>query len=254
MEASQLAAQYEVQTLLDPVMTISFGSCEGYSGASGVAFWDGLFSQAASEGISVFVAAGDSGAAGCETFGAAPPAYQFLSISELCSSSYATCVGGTELVEAVGTQYWATTNGPGLVTALGYIPEGAWNEPQLFSSSGTPYVVLSGGGGASMYIPKPAWQSGTGVPADGRRDVPDVSFPSAAHDGYYGCFSGGGGDCSTGYYYYFFGTSGATPSMAGVAALLNQKMGGSQGNFNPLLYQVAASSPNAFHDATPSTI
>jgi pseudomonalisin len=248
-----LAAQYEVQTLLDPVMTISFGSCEAYAGASGVAFWDGLFSQAASEGISVFVSSGDSGAAGCDTHGSAPPAYQFLNISEICSSSYATCVGGTELVEGPGS-YWAATNGPGLVTASGYIPEGAWNEPQLFSSSGIPYVVLSGGGGASMYIPKPAWQSGSGVPADGMRDVPDVSFPSAAHDGYYGCYAAGGGDCSAGYYYYFYGTSGGTPSMAGVTALLNQKAGGSQGNLNPLLYRVAASNPNAFHDATPSTI
>ena len=38
--------------------------------------------------------------------------------------------------------------------------------------------------------------------------------------------------------------------MAGVTALLNQKTGGSQGNLNPLLYKVAATSPSAFHDAT----
>ena len=201
----------------------------------------------------MFVASGDSGAAGCDTFGVNPPAYQFLNISELCSSSYATCVGGTELVEGAGS-FWATMNGPGLVSASGYIPEGAWNEPQLLSPDGLTYAVLAGGGGASTYIPKPAWQSGAGVPADGMRDVPDVSFPSAGHDGYYGCYAASGGDCSAGNYFYFYGTSGAAPSMAAVAALLDQKMESRQGNFNPLLYQIAASSPNAFHDATPSTI
>ena len=67
-----VAAQYEVQTLLDPVMNISFGSCEVFAGQSGVSRWDTLFSQAASEGISVFVSAGDSGAAACDTqFGTA---------------------------------------------------------------------------------------------------------------------------------------------------------------------------------------
>jgi hypothetical protein len=41
--------------------------------------------------------------------------------------------------------------------------------------------------------------------------------------------------------------------MAGVTALLNQKMGGSQGNLNPLLYRLAASNPGVFHDATPAS-
>ena len=92
---------------------------------------------------------------------------------------------------------------------------------------------------------KPWWQSGTGVPNDQKRDVPDVSFPGAIHDGYYTCL---GGDCRP-----IAGTSAAAPSMAGVAAILNQKMGGAQGNLNPLLYRIAASNPNTFHDATPAS-
>ena len=43
--------------------------------------WDALFSQAASEGISVFVSSGDSGATGCDVGGELGPAYQFLSIN-----------------------------------------------------------------------------------------------------------------------------------------------------------------------------
>jgi pseudomonalisin len=249
-----VAAQYEVQTVLDPVMTISFGSCEFYAGAANVSMWDTLFSQAASEGISVFVSSGDAGAAGCDQQFGTPPVYQILSINYICASSYATCVGGTEFAEgANATQYWSTTNGAGLVSALSYIPEGAWNEPQLNTLSFS-YVVASGGGGASIYVPKPTWQIGTGVPADSARDVPDVSFPASFHDAYFGCFASGGGDCGANHFYYFYGTSAGTPSMAAVTALLNQKTGGSQGNLNPLLYRLAASNPSAFHDATPGTI
>jgi subtilase family serine protease len=249
------AAQYEVQTVLDPVMTISFGSCEFYAGASEVSMWDMLFSQAASEGISVFVSSGDSGTAGCDAQFATPPTYQIRSINYICASSYATCAGGTEFVEGPNlSQYWSGVNGANLVSALGYIPEGAWNEPQNLNAFGQPYVAVGSGGGASLYIPKPAWQVGTGVPSDNARDVPDVSFPGASHDAYYGCYAAGSGDCGANRFYFYYGTSAAAPSLAGVTALLNQKTGGSQGNLNPLLYRLAASNPNAFHDATPLTI
>ncbi|CAN5568160.1 hypothetical protein BH10ACI4_BH10ACI4_32780 [soil metagenome] len=245
-----VAAQYEVQTLLDPVMTISFGSCEQYAGAGGVSLWDTLFSQAASQGISVFVSSADSGAASCSPQFSTPPSYQFRSINYICASSYATCVGGTQLIDTANSSlYWNSTNTSSLVSARGYIPEGAWNEPGSDGST----VAASTGGGASIYVPKPSWQTGIGVPADGQRDVPDVSFPAASHDGYFGCYAVGGGDCSSNRFTFFSGTSAAAPSMAAVTALLNQKTGGSQGNLNPLLYRIAASTPSAFHDATPAS-
>ncbi len=245
-----VAAQYEVQTLLDPIMNISFGSCEVYSGASGVSLWDTLFAQAASEGISVFVSAADSGAATCDPQFAVPPAYQFRSINYICASSYATCVGATEFADTANPSlYWSATNGTGLTSALSYIPEGAWNDPV----SGSLFLAESGGGGASIYVPKPIWQTGIGVPADNARDVPDMSFPGSGHDGYYACYATGGGDCANGRYEYFSGTSAAAPSMAAVTALLNQKTGSAHGNMNPLLYRIASSTPNAFHDATPAS-
>jgi pseudomonalisin len=247
LDGIYIAAQYAVQTLLDPVMNLSFGGCEAFSGSAGVREWDALFSQAASEGIAVFVSAMDSGAAGCSTQFGYPQQYQFRSINAICSSSYATCVGGTELVDnSTPTQYWSAVNDSSLGSVLSYIPEGAWNEP---SNSGFA-AVAAGGGGASVYISKPSWQSGIGVPADGARDVPDVSFPSAAHDAYYGCYAAGNGDCSLGRFEFFYGTSAAAPAMAAVAALLNQKMGSAQGNINTLLYRLAASSPSVFHDST----
>ena len=119
------------------------------------------------------------------------------------------------------------------------------------------YQVAAGGGGVSAFIAKPGWQKGVGVPGDGFRDVPDVSFTAADHDGYLGCFAAGGGSCvstSSGTEITVFsGTSAAAPGMAGIAALLNTRMGGAQGNLNSMLYRLAASTPTVFHDVTVGT-
>ncbi len=250
-----LDAEYNVDTLLDPIMTISFGNCELNAGTNDVKYWDSLFSTAAGEGISVFVSSDDSGAAGCETGNATPTGTQVLSINSICSSTYATCVGGTEFNDTSNpSKYWSTTNSSTGESALSYIPEGGWNEPTTTNSSNqTIYIDSASGGGVSTIITKPTWQTGTGVPNDGYRDVPDVALSASSHDGYYACLAYAGGDCSNGYFEYFSGTSASAPGMAGITALLNTKAGSSQGNLNPLLYKLAASTPGAFHDATVST-
>ena len=81
------------------------------------------------------------------------------------------------------------------------------------------------------------------------RHIPDVSFTSAQHDGYYIYFAADGGN------FPVAGTSAATPSMAGVLALVNEYLvtNGIQstpglGNINPQLYRLAQSSPSVFHD------
>jgi hypothetical protein len=253
------AIQYNVQTLLDPVMTISFGACEANAGLANVNLYTQLFSQAAAEGISVFVSSGDSGAAGCDSHGVAPPTTtQIASINYICSSGFATCVGGTEFNEGANpATYWNATNTSNRTSARTPIPEGVWNEP---TSASLPFVIASGGGGVSTYTVKPVFQSGPGVPADGFRDTPDVSFSGAGHDAYFGCYaSTGGGNCvvnpTTGSFSFvgFYGTSAAAPSMAGVAALLNQKTGSAQGNVNPLIYRLAATAPGVYNDATIAT-
>lgn len=246
-------AQYLIQTSPVPaqVMTISFGDCELNEGSSGVTFWDSLFQQAAGEGISVFVSSGDSGASGCDLAFQAPPASPMaISPNYICSSSYATCVGGTEFADVSNAStYWSSSNNSTtLQSALSYIPEGGWNESTTSSVAGS-------GGGVSIYVPTPTWQTGTGVPtARTGRYTPDVAFSASGHDGYFACFAAGGGSCvaSGGSYSFeiFSGTSAAAPSMAGITALLDQKMGAAQGNLNPKLYSLAASAPLAFHDVT----
>src|SRR5206468_4899593 len=135
-------------------------------------------------------------------------------------------------------------------------PEGVWNEP--LASSGDSRAAASGGG-VSAYVPTPRWQTGTGVPGTRGRYTPDVSFTASAHDGYFGCLAAAGSSCVLDgagrfQFYFFAGTSAAAPSMAGIAALLNQKSGGAQGNLNPGLYALAAIPGNGvFHDVTVDT-
>ncbi len=250
-------AQYLVQTTPLPaqVMSISFGGCESEAGASGVAFWDTLFQQAASQGISVFVSSGDAGASGCDANFATPPANPPPnSPNFICSSSYATCVGGTEFNDTGDpTLYWSASNSSVFESALSYIPEGAWNQP--LNEDSEPQAASSGGGVSSI-IATPSWQTGTGVPtARAGRYTPDIAFSASGHDGYFGCYAAAGASCvpnSQGEFEfeYFYGTSAAAPSMAGIAAILDANAGAGQGNLNPGLYSLAANTPAAFHDVT----
>jgi pseudomonalisin len=246
-----IAMEYEVNTLRDPIMTISYGGCEAQpGGSSNVILYNNIFSTAAGEGITTFVSSGDSGAAGCLPAGTVPPvATPVASINLLCDSQYVTCVGGTEFADTASpSTYWRSSNGAGDESAISYIPEGAWNEPV----NGGTFQILATGGGPSQYITKPSWQTGTGVPADGARDTPDISFPaSVVHDGYITCLNG---SCASGFFDIYGGTSLAAPGMAGIMALVVQKMGRPQGNFNPTLYRMAATtSLGVFHDATPAS-
>jgi subtilase family serine protease len=267
LDGIYISASYNVNTVVDPVMTISYGACESSAGSSGVNLWDTLFSTGAAEGISTFVSSGDSGANACAADGTATTTTRAASINYICSSSYDTCVGGTEFNDSSSySTYWSATNGTGMESAKSYIPEGGWNE----SNGGAgDYTPLASGGGPSAYVAKPSWQTGTGVPADNARDTPDVAFPAAEHDGIYTCLDFELGlytsqgitsadNCTAAGGGYFFGdggTSAAAPTMAGVTALLNTKLGVAQGNLNPLLYKLAAGSSGStvFHDVTVTT-
>jgi len=340
---------YIVNNLTAHIMNVSYGECEQANGTAGNVQYYDLWQTAAAEGISVFVAAGDSGSASCDqggdSVGLPYPAEDGINVSGLASTPYNTAVGGTDFnwcaldtaynSTCAAAPYWNATNAAGTNSnAKGYVPETPWNDTcsnpltlafvadyanQNFQISsgisdtetacdflveyssyleGTAVLELvdtvGGSGGASSCVvnattststtlgacttgatstgvttnpdtnasqaslavynngwPKPSWQTNAaipGLPADGVRDLPDVSF--FASDGfisgsaYLVCVS----DVAACSYSTkseptaeeVGGTSVATPAMAGVMALINQKAGAAQGLATPGLYALAA--------------
>ncbi|HKN20109.1 MAG TPA: S53 family peptidase [Terracidiphilus sp.] len=236
-----LASAYIVNHATAPVMSVSYGSCEQDMGAAELAFYNSLWEQAASQGMSVFVASGDAGAAGCQS--GSSTSGTSAAVNGLCTSPYATCVGGTEFNEGANpAQYWSAANSAAYGSALGYIPEAVWNESALDGGTG----LWASGGGASAVYAQPASQqnvSGTAA-AGGMRAVPDVSLSAANHDGYFMVEDNA--------YWVVSGTSVAAPSFAGIMALVTAKENGKgQGSANPRLYALTGAVPTPFH-ATPS--
>lgn len=250
------ALEYAIDTNPPParVISISYGTCEADNSADAAAYLDDLYGQAAMQGISVFVASGDSGAGDCASHLEPPDGDQRLSTNILCTSEHVTCVGGTEFSDEQDPDaYWTRTNSAGFLSARGYIPEGAWNESLRYAE----FQLAASGGGISQYIATPAWQTGAGIPEERTgRYVPDVSLGASSRTGYFTCMAAIGGSCTTdteGRFGFVLGagTSASAPGMAGIAALLNQSEGGAQGNLNPRLYALARKVDNGvFHDIT----
>lgn len=229
------SASYAVSNNVSDVISLSYGLCEQDLTSAGVNYYNNLWQQAASQGMTVLVSSGDSGAAGCDS-GGATTATGGAAVNGLCTSPYSTCVGGTQFADTANPSlYWASAHNPvDLSSALSYIPEVVWNESGANGGSG----LWAGGGGASIYFSKPSWQAVAGVPSDGKRDVPDVAMTSAMHDGYLLYTSDNA--TRTQQLMVAGGTSASTPAFAGIMALVNQKTGSRQGNANVKLYGLAA--------------
>jgi hypothetical protein len=286
-----LSAQYAVDNNVAPVLSESYGICEAALGTAGNQFYSAVWQQAAAEGITVFVASGDSGSAGCDSHDAAPPApAEFgLQVSGFASTPYNVAVGGTDFNDLSDpTTYWNTTNTSSTtqLSAKSYIPEVPWNDTctsaalAFFGYSSSPVTncndpnllglnvfTVGGSGGKSSCTTgdgqditscaggyaKPSWQTGTGVPGDGKRDIPDVSL-FAATGFYTGSFyivceadQTGGTYCDPANLDFLGvgGTSASSPAFAGIMALIDEKTGSRQGNANYVLYQLAAKPGNS---------
>jgi len=256
---------YAIDEDVAPVISISYGACEANWGSANLTTLAQLAQQANSQGQTIVAAAGDSGAADCDSptspTSVVTTATHGLAVDAPASLPYVTGMGGSEFNEGSGNYWQATTTTTGdiLTSALSYIPEMVWNDTS--SPENTSNELLAGGGGASTFtLPgapsKPVWQTGTGVPDDGARDVPDLALnASPIHDPLLLCVQGG---CVNGFrdsnqdLSVVGGTSAAAPTFAGIVALVNQQMNTpkGQGNINPILYSMAATSPAAFHDIT----
>jgi len=263
------ALGYAVDTDLAPVISVSYGECELAYETNGVptsqfTAQELVFEQANAQGQTIFSAAGDSGATDCDDSGTTTitSATHGLAVDYPAASQYVTGVGGLMFNDVGATStYWSTTNTADGGSALSYVPEQVWNETTVSIENGG--GLTGGGGGSSILTAKPSWQTGTGVPADGARDVPDIALDAAEyHEGYLYCSNdpetGITGSCTEGfrdanntYLTVAGGTSFGAPISAGILTLINQKTGSQgQGNINPSLYSIAASTPAAFHDVT----
>ena len=262
IDGVDLSEIFIVDNDLADVMTESFSLCESEAGTSYADFEEGVAEQASAQGITFVAATGDAGANNCDDPSSETTASGPVSVGLPASTPFTTAVGGTEFNDHNDDAlYWSSSTG----AALKYIPEFVWNEscittncpPGTNANGGeTPNIAATGGGASSIFTPKPAFQSGvTGIPSDGARDIPDISFSSGAAIceansgatctsvtipfGYLVCQ---GGTCSGSSPEFFVvgGTSAATPSFAGVMSLVDQKTGSRQGLANIVLYHLAS--------------
>ena len=272
-QGTALSVLYIVDNNLAPIMSSSYGGCEQFIGAGNNAFVYTTREQGAAEGITILQSAGDTGSARCDQGLGEVAAEYGLTVNGWASTPFNVAVGGTDFADVFNwSQYWNSTNSsPSMSSALSYIPETTWNGS--CAASGQPSSCADateatggvnkrvGGGGPSTCgiwangtcaggYPKPAWQTGPGVPNDGVRDIPDISlFSSVGQSGsaYVVCradaLPAGYPSCQLGttlHYVRTGGTSAGAPSFAGIMAMVNQKTGGRQGNANYVLYPLAA--------------
>jgi Pro-kumamolisin, activation domain len=204
------------------ILSESFGTCESALGSAGNQMFGGangdggLWGQAASEGISVLISAGDSGSSGCESPNpndtGPQPAITGLAVSGLASTWNNTSVGGTDFNQfKTECNFWNCSNSPNSpgtqVSVDGPIGEITWNDSCtniLFTTPGlgfdstvqancnftqvTPsFIVPEGGGGGPSSCAvtvgagctgygKPAYQSALTSALDNFRDQPDISL------------------------------------------------------------------------------
>ncbi len=272
-QSAVYAAQYAVESLIAPVLNISFGACEHDLGTDGNSQVAAIYQQAAAEGITVVVSSGDQGIATCDTplgFTPGQGVVTGLSVNGLASTPYNVAVGGTDF-NLTQPQAWSAYNDPTtLASAQGYIPEDVWNiscanpdyvsytgagsaealcNSQTAADYGLNEIGGSGGGlsGCSFLsadgacaggYTRPSWQQGVyGIQASYTRTMPDVALLA---DDFLVCDQELACDPNNGGYVVLQGTSGAAPTLAAMVALANQ-VSGPQGNLNPLLYALAGS-------------
>ena len=206
------------------VISTSWGLCEPAEGSAAATSESTIFQEAATQGQSLFAAAGDSGSEDC--YGPTTKRQTELAVDDPASQPYVTGVGGTSL------------------SGLGPPPtESVWND----ICGGGP---CGGGGGVSSIWAMPSYQSGapsslhvinansSGTPcgaASGSfcREVPDVAADADPATGYVIYY--GGGWTGIG------GTSAAAPLWAAFTALVNASSGCAAdiGFANPVLYGAA---------------
>ncbi len=229
---------------LPNVVSVSYGECESdvspYSESRTLV--ERTLAAEAALGITVVVAAGDTGSSACAR---GVPASKLTSadkkpqVSWPASSPYVLAVGGTNLT---------------LNADNGIASTGAWND----TAYPAPFTATKGGGGGqSTFESRPWWQPEQSFANSSKRMVPDIAAFGDESPGYPIVCSSGVKSCPNSPpqgITFVGGTSAATPLVAGMIALWAQqaKQQGlpKPGFVPPLLYSLAKSNPGAFIDIT----
>ena len=195
------------------VVSISWGGPEESWSQQGRQQMEQILTEAAGLGVTVTVAAGDSGSTDGVSDG-----HQHVDFP--ASAPHALACGGTRL-ELSGTSIGSET---------------VWNDSP---SSAT------GGGVSVEFTPAPSYQSAVAVPANvdtgaRGRGVPDVTGNADPQSGYEVVV---GGQSQV-----IGGTSAVAPLWAGLVARLNEQLGAPVGFAQPRLYPLVGTA--AFHDIT----
>ena len=188
----------------DQVVSDSWGLCEPEMDSSTLNYEQTLFYDAASQGQTVFAAAGDDGSTDCQLDNEEP--IDLLAVDDPASQPYVVGVGGTSVDPSTQT-------------------EDVWNDSTLTLGAHT-----TGGGGVSAYWCMPSYQDNSDIPGvintdsitDATpcgttdpylREVPDVSADADPNNGYVISFNG--------QWWYSGGTSAAAPLWAAADALID---------------------------------
>jgi hypothetical protein len=120
------------------IISLSYGASESDLGAASNAYINSLYQQAVTAGVSVFVSAGDEGAASSDADQGDTEYTEYgITISGLASTPYNVAVGGTDFADIYenpnsilngSSTYWSTTNASNYGSAKSYIPETPWND------------------------------------------------------------------------------------------------------------------------------
>lgn len=269
-----LSAEAVIDDDLAPIMSLSYISAET-TDSSDADLAASLWEQAAAQGQTVVVCAGDTGSANN-----IPGMHQAIgstgiSVNAYASTPYNVAVGGTDFQDTYNeiendpafgpSMFWASMNSPGdFSSASSYVPETTWNDscagsilavshnnytPNEFCDidPGSKYDYLNSGGsgGVSTLYPRPSWQNGTvyGLPpasgVNNFRLVPDISFfasDGASHWGHTLVFYESDENPPV---RYGGGTSFVAPEVAGIFAIIEQKTGSRIGQPDFELYPLA---------------
>ena len=217
------------------IVSASYGKCyaPGYVGLDEVVEAQASLEKAAIAGVTLFAASGDWGAFSCHAFDKTDG--QVSTFFPSCTDN-AVSVGGT-LLEV-------RTDGS-------YLRETGWEDYLTTSGTGGGEDLVTGPDG--LLEPLPAFQQGVdGIDQAGGRQCPDVAAAADSDTGYLLFYT----DPETGEadWKMVGGTSASAPFWAGVMALVQQQAQAAGidklGFLAPVLYQVAKTHPEAFHDVT----